>query len=293
MEGVPAHSISNHLGIDTGPPFFGVFQAFQDQDTGALSDDESVTVPLERPGSLLRCVVSGGKGLHGVESGNRGRRYHRFHASGDHGIGAAALNDFKGLADSVGSGGTGGGHGRVGALRPEKDGDHSGGHVSDHHRDEKRAYPFGPFLFDDPGCFLQKRKPSQTAPREYPDPWGVCSIDNQAGVFHSHPGGGHGIGDERCGPVGVLLGYEIGWLELFDFARDLGLVKRGVEPGDPSDPGLSVAKSGPGFFHPHAQGCHQTDAGDDDPFFNQSFLLVSIFERALKPGKENLRDRDG
>ncbi len=70
MKGIAAHTVSEDFRIDLGPPGAGAFQRFQDKHAAAFADHESIAVPVKGPGGFLRIIVAGGKGLHGVETGD-------------------------------------------------------------------------------------------------------------------------------------------------------------------------------------------------------------------------------
>ena len=114
------------------------FEFFEDEYARALAAYKAVAVLVQGATGVGRVVVAGGKRLHGGEPADAQGCDGGLGAAGDHGVGVAALDDAKGIADGVGRRGAGGRGGLVGAARAKADGDVSSGQVDDGPGDEER-----------------------------------------------------------------------------------------------------------------------------------------------------------
>ena len=145
---------AEHLGVDAGAALLGVFEFFEDDDAGALAEDEAVAVLVERPagalsGSSLRMRQGAAAMKPPRPIGGDGR----LGAAGDHDVGVVPLNGVQGVADGVGGRGAGRRNGGVRTAQAEMDRDVAGGGVGDHLRDDERADAAGPVL-DKAGVLL-------------------------------------------------------------------------------------------------------------------------------------------
>ena len=86
---IGTHAGTHHLGIDLGTTGLGVLQFLQDEAAGTLGHDESVAAGAERTAGLLRLVVAGGQGMHGVEATNTCSTDGSLGTTGNDGIGLA------------------------------------------------------------------------------------------------------------------------------------------------------------------------------------------------------------
>ena len=59
VEGVAAHRVADHFGQNARVAALGDFEGFEDEDAGALADDEAVAVGVEGPAGALGLVVAG------------------------------------------------------------------------------------------------------------------------------------------------------------------------------------------------------------------------------------------
>ena len=112
-------AIPGEFGVDLGAACACVFQLFHHQHAATAGDDKSIArdvVGARRGGRGI--VVFGGQGAHGVEHQGHGP-VHLFTATGKHHILLAHLDEFSGIADTVGAGGAGGADGVVDALNAE------------------------------------------------------------------------------------------------------------------------------------------------------------------------------
>ena len=90
---VAAHAVADDFGKDAGAALPGVLEFLEDQDAGALSDDETIALVVPGPGSAFRLVVALGQGPHGGEPADAHRRDARLGAAADHDVRIAPLDD--------------------------------------------------------------------------------------------------------------------------------------------------------------------------------------------------------
>ena len=95
-------------------------------------------------------------------------------------------------------------------------------------------------------------------------------VDGQTGAFQSHPGTGHGKGDEPFRAFGILFRKELLGIETVYLAGDLGGEFGGVETCDFADAGPAFKQCRPGFLHADSKRRHQSQTGNDNPSFQQS-----------------------
>ena len=143
VRGVRRRPVADDLGQRLRAPRPGVLERLEDDDAGALADDEAVAVLVERARGAPGIVVPGGERLHRGEAADDGLVDAGLDAAGEHDVGVAAPDRLPGLADGMGAGGAGGDGRPVGPERPELDRDLARRHVRDAHRDEERADAVG------------------------------------------------------------------------------------------------------------------------------------------------------
>ncbi len=142
VEGVGAGAVADQERVDVGAAVAGMLFVFENEDAGALGDDEPVAAGVEGPRGGLGAVVE--TGAHGPPLGEAGQADTAdggLAAAGDHGHGVAALDGGGGLADGVGATGAGRDVGHAGPVDPQVDGHLAGGQVDDHHRHQEGRDP--------------------------------------------------------------------------------------------------------------------------------------------------------
>src|SRR5262249_10297660 len=136
------HAVADDLAVDVCAALKGMLALLEDDDAGALADDESVTVTVIGPRGLGRAVVEAGRQrAAGGEPGKRQTADRRFGTAGDHHCGVAERDQPRGVADGVRTGRAGGNHRAVRALELVADGHLSGGEVDQAARNEEGADP--------------------------------------------------------------------------------------------------------------------------------------------------------
>ena len=59
MASIAGHTKADHLGIDPGTTFFGMFIIFQDEYPGPFAKDKAIPITIKRPRSPLRLIITG------------------------------------------------------------------------------------------------------------------------------------------------------------------------------------------------------------------------------------------
>ncbi len=91
--GIGAHAHPGQLAVDPGAALPGVLVLLQDQDAGALAEDETIAIAVERARGRGRIVVSLGERLQGAKPPHAGHADRRFRPACDHDVGIAILDE--------------------------------------------------------------------------------------------------------------------------------------------------------------------------------------------------------
>ena len=203
--GIGGVAVTGQLAIDPCAPCGGVFEGLEHKHAGALAHDEAVATGVERPGGVLGVVVAGAERLHGSEAAHRGGKHSRLGAAGDHDVGIAHDECAPCLADGVVGGGAGGTCGDVGAAQAVVKREHPGGHVEDHHRDEKRGHAPRTAVEQGLVLALERGEAADPGADHCADAVAVGLVEVKAGVVERLP---TGVDAELGKPVGAadLLG---------------------------------------------------------------------------------------
>ncbi len=102
MVGVAGHAVANDFGKDGSIAFLRVLEGLQEENTRAFADDEAVAAGVERPAGVSRIIIASGERFHRSKASDAHRSNGGFRAAGNHHVRRAALDDFEGIADSVG-----------------------------------------------------------------------------------------------------------------------------------------------------------------------------------------------
>ncbi len=109
--GVRGQPLAQHLAVDPGAARGGVLRGLQDDDAGALTEDEAVPAGVVRTRGLLGLVVALGHRHHVGERGDRQRVDRRLGATGEDHVGTAGADHLDGVPDRLGTRRTGGDRG--------------------------------------------------------------------------------------------------------------------------------------------------------------------------------------
>ena len=263
VEGVAAHAVAGHLGVDARTAVPGMLQLLEDEHAGAFADHEPVALDVERLGGSLRVVVVGAQGASGSEPGHADGADGRFAAAGEHDLGRSVADEARGIPDRVGGRGASRARGAERAPRAELERHVRGAHVGDHHGDQQRVGAVRPLVEELVGLDVQRLQATDAAGHDGPDPLCLC-----AGVEGGVPGGVDGrrdrIATEEVQPARLALVDVVLSDEALDLGGDVHLVAGGVKAGDLADSRLAGHKPAPERVHVVADGRDDTKAGDDD-----------------------------
>ena len=106
-----------------------MFQAFQNKNRRALTDDEAIARGIERSAGLLGWVVAGAEGLHHAKAHEERAHNEPFHSSAQHHIEHPVANHIYGLAQSLCACSTRGHHGAGEAAQSKAFTDVESGYV--------------------------------------------------------------------------------------------------------------------------------------------------------------------
>ena len=250
MIGVGGEAIAADLTVNLRTALAGRLQLLKYDDSGPFGHNESVPPLFKGAAGRARVVVSGGEGLHDIESGNPQGSDSRFGASGNHGIGVAPLNHPEGVADGMSPRGTGRHGGDVGPLGAVADRYLPRSQVDDQHGDEEggnlSVSPFehgGVIPFD-------SRKPTETGSHQYPHAFGIFFGNLETGVLHGQFRRPHGKLDEEIHFLDFFFIDEVFGVEIPHFTGDLRGKFRSIKPRDAINPRLPLHQAGPVLLVP-------------------------------------------
>ncbi len=261
--GVAAHPVADHLGQDGRAAALGHLQRLQDQDAGALADDEAVALGVERAAGALRLVVAGGQRPHGGEAAHAHRGDGGFGAAADHDVGVAPGDDLEAVAHRMGRGRAGGGGGRVRPPGPGANGDVPGRQVDDAGRDEEGGDLAGAALQQLLVLPLDHVEAADPRADVNPGAVGQPAVELQLGVLDGKVGGGQGEVDEPAHLLHLFFLDHLERVEVLHLAREPAGMLGGVEEGDGPDAALPRQGGLPNFLGAHPVPAQQTHPGDD------------------------------
>src|SRR5262249_40603384 len=99
--GVRRRTVARYLGVNPGAAPAGLFEFFQHQYAGALTEHEPITLLVERSGRLLWGIVASRESRQQAEAGQAERVDNAVRATGQHHVGVAAADQLRGLADRL------------------------------------------------------------------------------------------------------------------------------------------------------------------------------------------------
>ena len=135
MVSIAIRTIADDLCINVRASLLCVFKFFKDEDTTAFTEYETVTTDIKGAGCFFRRAFTGRERMHSSKTSHRCLCDSRFGTAGKHHIRIAPLDHAGRSAKGIVAGSAGGDVGQDRSLQAEGDGDHTGGHVGDHHRD--------------------------------------------------------------------------------------------------------------------------------------------------------------
>ena len=189
MVGISRIAIADDLAIDfcvAGP---GVFEFLEQQHACALAHDESIALPVKRPGGVLGIVVARGECLHCRKAAHAHGHHGRLSATRKDSPGITHLDGAPCLTQRVGAGGTGAAGGHVGSAQSVVDGENPGRHVQDEHGNHEWGYPLRPSFHQNAVLVLLCCQTSNPATDESSNVLAICIFKIQTGVLQGFPSG--------------------------------------------------------------------------------------------------------
>ena len=242
-------------------------ESFENQRAGAFAHHEAVALFVERPRGVVRVVVAPRKRSHIAETGQRAVANRRFGAAGDHRVGLAVLQEVESEAQRVRRRRAGRNRRSIRALRSGANRNVAGGHVRDHHRNQKGADAIRAF-FDQLAEFaLPRRQTANAAADDHANALGVGLVNLETGLSQRFVGRHDRQMDETIHPARFLTVNVVFDIEVFDFAAETGRVARGIHERQRLDAVGPAFDAFPEGRHPDAQRRHRAHPGDDDAFF--------------------------
>ena len=234
---VACGAVAAEFSVDLSSSRLRVFVFFKDHRAGALADDESASVLMERQAGPVH-IVGLVQRAHLDEAGNAGSGDRSLSTAGDHHVSVSVADRSQCLSQGVGPGSACGYCRQSRSLHAVADRDGSRAHVGDHHRDEVRRYEsgaFGQILLE---YILECGDAADTGAEIYAGPlriemaFDAAVLDRLDGSRQTHL---HvAVGSADLGLVHVLFRIEV-----FDFCSDLHREIRRIEQRDRTDPVLS------------------------------------------------------
>src|ERR1700722_6792352 len=263
--GVAGHAVADNFGEDGGVAFLRVLEGFEDEDAGAFADHETVAAGSERAGGVSGIVVASGERFHGGETADAHGSDGGFRAAADHHFGGAALDDFEGVADSVGGSGARGGSGGIRALGAIANGDVAGSQIDDGGRDEKgrdsawtALDQFPVLAFDD----VETADAGRDVDADFVE---VRIFGLPVGGFYGEIRSRESDLDEAAHFFQFFFLDPLEGIEVLDFTGDLAVKAGGVELRDDTNAALAGYEVLPGFLRADAQRADQSNTRNDYP----------------------------
>ena len=271
--GVAGQAVAFHLGINLRAARLGMFVILKHDNTRALAHDKPVAVGVIGAAGRLGIVRAfGGQRLAGIETGDTDLANRRFRTARDHHIRVAELDQPRGVANRMGTGGTGGDNRVVRPFEAIADADLTGDQVDQRAGDKERRHAARPLFLDKNGGVGDGGQPANPRPDHHTRAQPTFLVLRcPPGILHRHLGGGDTIKDKGVDLALFLwrqpvVGVEraVGSVAMRHFAG-IGRAKVArVKARDRPRTGLSGQKTAPRFLDPAGQRCDQTQTGNDN-----------------------------
>src|SRR5207248_3374464 len=135
---------------------------------------------------LLGGIVTGRQGPHGTESPQGQWCDSRFATTTQHHIRIPALNDFVRFANSMGTGGAGGGHTGIGTAQTKTHTDMPRGHIGDEHGHEEWRNPLWPSPQEAFMIALERGHATEPYPQQTSTPRRILLADGKRCSVQGH-----------------------------------------------------------------------------------------------------------
>ena len=259
--------ITCKLGVDVRAACAGMLFGLQNQRTAALTDDEAVTISVERTAGLFGVIVAARQGVRLGQTGDHDRTQNGLTADREHRVGFAGAQQH------------GSGHNRVTACRTSGierharagdavgDGNLRGGNVADGHGHKARADALARVIGGLRACDCGHAVHGRA--HDDADPVGVC-CDVQTAVAQRFLGRDKRILHERVHGAREGLGHVGGRVEVLELGCNLYGQVGCVKAGDAADAALARGQRLPIGRNAHP------DRGDRAHAGNYKFCLIQM-----------------
>ena len=244
--GVSAHAHAGELGVDAGAARLCVFQRFEHQNTGTLTQYKAIAIPVPGTRRGFRRIITFGQGFDGTEATHAGHAYRCFRTAGNHHIRVTVLNEAGGVTHAMRGSGTGRHHRYVRALESVQNGNHAGNHIDNRARHKKRRNSTRTLGNHLANIVLDHRQAADTGADVDADAFRIFFGNDQARIVHRHLGCGDAKMDERIHPPHFLGGHPVGGIESLHLTRNPRGKWCGIKPGNRPDTTATVDEVVPG-----------------------------------------------
>jgi len=255
-------AVAEDLRVHTCAPRLCGLEVLQHEHACALPHDEPGTGRVERPRRARRVLVLDGQAAHRREAGEDQRMHARLAAAREDGVGVAALDDLRRLADRVRARRARRDDGVVQPLDPERDRELPARRVDEHVRQEVRGDAVRPALAEDLVLLEDAGHAADSGAEDDPDARGIEAV--QPRVLHRLAPGAEGEQHVALELADLFRRGDLGRVEVLDLRRDPHGQPLGVERADPVDsapPGDGGLPGGPSVVAERRDGAK---AGDSD-----------------------------
>src|SRR5690606_31696915 len=266
--GVGAHAVAREFTVNASATLACVFVLFQHQHTGTFAEHETIAIDVPGARGSRGIVVAGGQGTHRGKAAYAQRRHGGFRSACHHDVGVAVFNKARGIANGMQTRCAGRDHCIRGTLEAQHDGELPGHQVDQRGGNEERRnatraafHVFDLLLFD-------TRQAADAGTNDGTDTFGIDLVDIQTRIAPSLDTCGNTVMDEGIHGLGLFGRQVLRDVETFDFTRDLGVERRGIETRDATDPGATIDEIVPRGIYIVADRRNNTKTGYDDTSFH-------------------------
>ena len=138
MKCIARHSVAGDFSVDLSASRFCMLELFENQNACAFTDNEAVSINVERTARVFGIVIARRQGSHCREPPNTHWSDRSFGAAAKHGIGITALNYLEAVAHGVSASRTGSASSGIRSLESEANRDLTRRKVNNRGRNKER-----------------------------------------------------------------------------------------------------------------------------------------------------------
>lgn len=273
MAGVARPAVADDLAVDACAASFRMLKFFEDQDTAAFAEDESVSVGIEGSASFFRGIVACGQGLHVGETGHAHGGDGGFGTAGQHDVGFTVLNGFESVAHRVVGASAGGGNGEIGAAQTILNRQIPSGGVEHHFGDGERADPIRPLAEQTEHLFFDFVEPPDAGAQDRTAAVGVFFAKVDAAICDRVIRGPHCELGESIESLGILCLAGRAGIESRHIATESNFVVRSIDDRERVNPALARENPLPQRGDIQGHGCHAPEACYNNSTFHSTFAV--------------------